>query len=79
MVKAENVSFSSSAKTKDGKEWNLKISSWNINGVRAWTEVLVQFILRFFVVILYIYLLHVFCFRKVDLIILSKNHQIFSV
>ncbi|XP_067675285.1 DNA repair nuclease APEX1-like isoform X2 [Haliotis asinina] len=28
--------FSSSAKTKDGLDWNLKISSWNINGIRAW-------------------------------------------
>ncbi|XP_071112743.1 DNA repair nuclease APEX1-like [Haliotis cracherodii] len=28
--------FSSSAKTKAGLDWNLKISSWNINGIRAW-------------------------------------------
>lgn len=23
----------------NGKEWNFKIASWNINGVRAWIEV----------------------------------------
>ena len=26
-------------RTTDGKEWNLKIVSWNINGIRAWVEV----------------------------------------
>lgn len=31
--------FSSSAKTKAGLDWNLKISSWNINGIRAWLGV----------------------------------------
>jgi AP endonuclease-1 len=31
--------LASDAKTKDGKEWNLKVASWNVNGIRAWTEV----------------------------------------
>lgn len=26
-------------KASNGKEWNFKIASWNINGVRAWIEV----------------------------------------
>ncbi len=24
---------------KEGKEWNLKLVTWNINGIRAWMEV----------------------------------------
>ncbi|XP_076444943.1 exodeoxyribonuclease-like [Babylonia areolata] len=32
----KSMDFSSSAKTEDGRAWNLKIASWNINGVRAW-------------------------------------------
>ncbi|PVD28107.1 hypothetical protein C0Q70_10689 [Pomacea canaliculata] len=28
--------FESTAKTNDGRPWNLKLASWNINGVRAW-------------------------------------------
>ena len=31
--------LSSSAKTEDGVLWNIKITSWNINGVRAWLNV----------------------------------------
>lgn len=31
-----SMDFSSSAKTKEGRPWTLKIASWNINGVRAW-------------------------------------------
>ncbi|XP_064617811.1 DNA repair nuclease APEX1-like isoform X2 [Liolophura sinensis] len=34
----EAMDFSSSAVTSDGKPWNLKIASWNINGIRAWME-----------------------------------------
>ncbi|ELU05263.1 hypothetical protein CAPTEDRAFT_159745 [Capitella teleta] len=30
--------YSSEAATKDGKKWNLKFSSWNVNGIRAWVE-----------------------------------------
>lgn len=26
----------------NGKDWNFKISSWNVNGVRAWLEVYFQ-------------------------------------
>lgn len=25
--------------TPDGKEWNFKISSWNVAGLRAWVKV----------------------------------------
>lgn len=32
------VSFSDTAKTKDGRVWNKKFSSWNVNGVRAWLK-----------------------------------------
>ncbi|XP_064628461.1 DNA repair nuclease/redox regulator APEX1-like [Lineus longissimus] len=32
------ASLASDAKTEDGKKWNLKIASWNINGIRAWVE-----------------------------------------
>ncbi|XP_077977210.1 exodeoxyribonuclease-like [Glandiceps talaboti] len=34
----DSLDFSSDAKTSDGKEWNLKISSWNVNGIRAWVQ-----------------------------------------
>lgn len=27
------------AKCSNGKDWNFKICSWNINGIRAWVEV----------------------------------------
>ncbi|XP_035225962.1 DNA-(apurinic or apyrimidinic site) endonuclease-like [Stegodyphus dumicola] len=32
------LDFSNSSKSPSGKLWNLKISSWNINGIRAWLE-----------------------------------------
>ncbi|XP_063635841.1 DNA-(apurinic or apyrimidinic site) endonuclease [Cydia splendana] len=32
----EDIDFSNSSKTVQGKEWNLKISSWNVDGIRAW-------------------------------------------
>ena len=32
------MDFSSDAKTKDGKPWNWKFSSMNVNGIRAWAE-----------------------------------------
>jgi len=44
----EDQDFSSSAKTADGKPWNLKIVSWNINGIRAWVKVGVVKISRLF-------------------------------
>lgn len=31
--------FSSEATTKDGKKWNLKVVSWNVDGLRAWLKV----------------------------------------
>ena len=34
-----SMDFSSGAKTEDGRAWNLKLASWNINGVRAWLNV----------------------------------------
>ncbi|KAJ8866123.1 hypothetical protein PR048_033647 [Dryococelus australis] len=30
-----SLDFTSKSKTKDGKPWNLKISSWNVSGIRA--------------------------------------------
>ncbi|KAL5457388.1 hypothetical protein EMCRGX_G034640 [Ephydatia muelleri] len=32
------ISFSDTAKTKDGRVWNKKFSSWNVNGIRAWLK-----------------------------------------
>lgn len=33
-----SIDFSSEAKTKDGKPWNFKISSWNVAGLKAWVK-----------------------------------------
>ncbi|KAI8440505.1 hypothetical protein MSG28_001768 [Choristoneura fumiferana] len=32
----ENIDFSNTSKNAQGKEWNLKIASWNVDGIRAW-------------------------------------------
>ncbi|CAL1294570.1 unnamed protein product [Larinioides sclopetarius] len=32
------LDFDNESKTTDGKPWNLKIASWNVNGLRAWLE-----------------------------------------
>ncbi|CAK1578678.1 unnamed protein product [Parnassius mnemosyne] len=32
----EEIDFSNAAKTTQGKEWNFKIASWNVDGIRAW-------------------------------------------
>lgn len=32
----ESIDFSNSSKNSLGKEWNFKISSWNVDGIRAW-------------------------------------------
>jgi len=32
--------FSNDSKTADGKPWNLKIASWNVDGIRAWAKVI---------------------------------------
>lgn len=37
--KAKKEDFESDAKSKDGEPWNLKIVSWNVDGVRAWLKV----------------------------------------
>lgn len=34
-----NQDFTSTAATTDGKTWNLKVSSWNVDGIRAWIKV----------------------------------------
>ncbi|XP_034238795.1 DNA-(apurinic or apyrimidinic site) lyase-like isoform X2 [Thrips palmi] len=34
----DSIEFTSNAKTKDGDSWNLKISSWNVAGLRAWIK-----------------------------------------
>lgn len=33
------IDFKSDKATSDGKPWNLKISSWNIGGLKAWLKV----------------------------------------
>lgn len=38
--KVKTDDFSSDAKTSDGKKWNLKIVSWNVDGLRAWLKVI---------------------------------------
>jgi hypothetical protein len=35
----DQSSLACEAKAKNGEKWNLKFSSWNVNGVRAWVEV----------------------------------------
>jgi hypothetical protein len=35
----ESLDFSSVKTTPDGKLWNLKISSWNVGGLKAWVKV----------------------------------------
>lgn len=40
----EPNNFSSDAKTSSGKDWNLKISSWNVNGVRSCLEKGIEFL-----------------------------------
>ncbi|RVE52290.1 hypothetical protein evm_003080 [Chilo suppressalis] len=32
----EELDFANSSKNAQGKEWNYKISSWNVDGIRAW-------------------------------------------
>lgn len=36
----ESIDFSSDKTTSDGKLWNLKISSWNVGGLKAWIKVI---------------------------------------
>ncbi len=35
-----NQDFNNTSTTTDGKNWNLKIASWNVDGLRAWIKVL---------------------------------------
>ena len=35
----ENQDFTSTATTVNGKAWNLKIATWNVDGIRAWVKV----------------------------------------
>lgn len=37
------LDFSNDSKSPSGEKWNFKISSWNINGIRAWLEVIYFF------------------------------------
>lgn len=37
--KTKKEDFSSDAKTSDGQKWNMKIVSWNVDGLRAWLKV----------------------------------------
>lgn len=32
----EDIDFTNESKTTQGKEWNFKIASWNVDGIRAW-------------------------------------------
>ncbi|KAG6459831.1 hypothetical protein O3G_MSEX011635 [Manduca sexta] len=32
----EEIDFSNESKSPQGKDWNFKISSWNVDGIRAW-------------------------------------------
>ncbi|XP_045459483.1 DNA-(apurinic or apyrimidinic site) endonuclease-like [Melitaea cinxia] len=32
----ESIDFSNTSKNSQGKEWNFKIASWNVDGIRAW-------------------------------------------
>lgn len=32
----EELDFSNRSKTTEGKDWNFKIASWNVDGIRAW-------------------------------------------
>ncbi|CAH1635367.1 unnamed protein product [Spodoptera littoralis] len=34
----ESIDFSNSSTNSQGKEWNFKISSWNVDGIRAWAS-----------------------------------------
>lgn len=31
--------FLNSSKNEEGKDWNLKVASWNVDGLRAWLKV----------------------------------------
>ncbi|KAL5009504.1 hypothetical protein ScPMuIL_011809 [Solemya velum] len=37
-VPLEKLDMSSTATSTDGRKWNIKVVSWNINGIRAWLE-----------------------------------------
>lgn len=37
------IDFSNESKSSNGNPWNFKISSWNVNGIRAWLEVIICF------------------------------------
>ena len=37
--KPKKEDFSSDAKNEKGELWNLKIVSWNVDGMRAWLKV----------------------------------------
>lgn len=32
----EGIDFTNTSKTEQGKDWNFKISCWNVDGIRAW-------------------------------------------
>lgn len=34
----DELDFSNESKTKDGNKWNFKISTWNVDGLRAWLK-----------------------------------------
>lgn len=41
------LDFSNNSKSTDGTPWNVKISSWNVNGIRAWLEVILKRVFTF--------------------------------
>lgn len=34
-----SIDFSSKKTNEDDKEWNIKISSWNVGGIKSWFKV----------------------------------------
>ena len=40
--KITSQDYNNTSTTTDGKIWNLKIASWNVDGLRAWIKVFTQ-------------------------------------
>ncbi|XP_068627882.1 DNA-(apurinic or apyrimidinic site) endonuclease-like [Battus philenor] len=38
LTKYEDIDFSNVSQSSQGKEWNFKIASWNVDGIRAWMD-----------------------------------------
>lgn len=42
-----NQNFNNVSKTVNGKNWNLKIASWNVDGLRAWIKVFTNLLILY--------------------------------